>query len=355
MLTRHSLLDRQVRKAFARGLPADAARKVFLGLVNDAYHEQDADRRLLEQSLDVVSEELTQRNQELLKQLRERERMEIELNHALKLEAVGQLASGIAHEINTPIQYIGDSVAYVHDTLGDVRTLLDWYQRVLQKALADGTLPTSSELLAAEERADITYAMEQIPLATERALDGVHRVATLVQAMKEFAHPDASEMALADINAALRSTMLVAGNEIRRVAELVIELDALPEVSCHIGEINQVFLNLLVNAAHAVGDAGSQRGCITVRSRVIPDGVEISVADTGRGIPAGIRSRIFEPFFTTKDVGRGTGQGLAIALSIVRDKHAGSIHFQTEEGVGTIFVVRLPLKSISMRSEATAA
>ena len=343
MLIEHPLLARQVRKSFGESQPPLETLEPLLTLVGAAYRQQDSDRRLLEHSLEVVSEELTERNRELVKELRAREQMEVELHHALKLEAVGQLAAGIAHEINTPIQYIGDSVGYVHDAFAEVRSLLTWYHETLSGVIAGTITPTEEDLRTAEGNADIVYAMEQIPMAVERTLDGVGRVATLVRAMKDFAHPDSSDKVLSDMNAAMRSTVLVAANEIRRVADLHMELTEIPMVPCHLGEINQVFLNLLVNAAHAVADAGKGQGRITVRSTSVDGFALFSITDTGNGIPIGIRDRIFEPFFTTKDVGRGTGQGLAIARTIVHDKHGGTLHFETEDGVGTTFHVRLPL------------
>ena len=343
MLSTHPLLARQLRKSFGADVELPGNLEPLLVLVDSAYHAHEDDRRLLEHALEVVSEELTDRNRELVQQLRAREQMEVELHHALKLEAVGQLASGLAHEINTPIQYIGDSVEYVHEAFADVRALLEWYRTALTAMIAGTQLATESDIVAAERQADIAYALDQIPLAVARTLDGVSRVATLVRAMKDFAHPDSHDKVMGDLNAALRSTTLVASNEIRRVAELVLELAPLPLVPCHVGEISQVILNLLVNAAHAVGDAGRGRGTITVQSATIDGHAEIRIADTGHGIPAAIRDRVFEPFFTTKDVGRGSGQGLAIARSIVHDKHGGSLTFESTEGVGTTFVVRLPL------------
>lgn len=342
MLSMHPLLMRQLRKTIEPAGILPPPVEQVLTLVDAAYRQHDDERRLLEHSLEVVSQELTSRNQELVQQLRERKQMEMELAHALKLEAVGQLASGIAHEINTPIQYIGDSVGYVHEAFADVHSLLEWYREVVRALIAGDCAVTELEVADAERKADIEFAMEQIPLAVDRTLDGVNRVATLVRAMKEFAHPDSQQKVLSDINAALSSTILVASNEIRRVAELVVELTPLPEVPCHRGEINQVFLNLLINAAHAIADAHRERGRVTVQSSVVDGFAEIRISDTGIGIPRGIQDRIFEPFFTTKDVGRGTGQGLAIARSIIHDKHDGTIHFETVEGVGTTFVIRLP-------------
>lgn len=341
-MTVHPLLTRQLHKAYPNGVPPILEIGPLLALVDGAYHGHDADRTLIEHSLQVVSDELTERNRQLKQQVRTLEQMEVDLRHALKLEAVGQLASGIAHEINTPIQYIGDSVEYVHEAFGEVVVLLAWYRQRMQGALAGEALPSADDIAEVESRTDVAYALEQIPESIERTLEGVRRVAALVRAMKDFAHPDGREKLAVDLNAALRSTLVVATNEIKHVAAVELSLGDIPMIPCHQGEINQVFLNLLVNAAHAIADAGSMRGRITVRSQPFGDGVEVSIADTGSGIPAAIRDRVFEPFFTTKAVGRGTGQGLAIARSIVVDKHGGSIHFDSSEGKGTTFFVRLP-------------
>lgn len=338
----HRLLARQLHKVCPDGAIPDARVDALLALVDAAYAGHDVDRLRLEHSLQVVSDELTERNRELERRVQALAEMEVGLRHALKLEAVGQLAAGIAHEINTPIQYIGDSIGYVHDAFNDVRALLAWYRAQMQRAM-DGHAPPSAEAIAAEEGArDIDYALEQIPLSIERTLDGVRRVALLVRAMRDFAHPDGVEKADADINEALRCSLMVATNEIKHVADVELHLATIPLIPCHIGEINQVFLNLLVNAAHAIADRGPTRGCITLGSRPLDGGVEVTVTDTGCGIPASIQGRIFDPFFTTKAVGRGSGQGLAIARNIVVDKHGGTLHFETREGEGTTFVVRLP-------------
>ncbi|MEP6779352.1 MAG: HAMP domain-containing sensor histidine kinase [Gemmatimonadaceae bacterium] len=343
MLSEHPLLSRQLRKSFGEVGAARNEMAPLLVLVNAAYSEHDSDRRLLEHTLDVVSKELTERNGELVKQLRARKQMEVELSHALKLEAVGQLAGNIAHEINTPIQYIGDSVGYVNEAFAEVTCMLSWYRARMQSAISGEGLPTLSEIADLEQRTDVDFAIEQIPLAVERTLDGVSRVTTLVRAMKAFAHPDASEKVMSDLNTALRSTLQIAFGEIRHIAEVQVDLEELPMVPCHLGEINQVILNLLVNAAHAISDAGRGRGCVTVRSQVFGDSVEFTISDTGNGIPEGVRDRIFEPFFTTKEVGRGTGQGLAIARRIVVEKHGGKIFFETTPDIGTTFFVRIPL------------
>jgi two-component system NtrC family sensor kinase len=278
----------------------------------------------------------------------ERNRLEIDLRQAQKLEAVGRLAAGIAHEINTPIQFVGDNMQFLHDAFSDLSKVMEKY-RHLSDAAANGVagMMLADEVAEAEMAVDINYLVEEIPKAIAQSLDGVARVATLVRAMKEFAHPDRKERAAADINAALLSTLTVARNELKYVADVETEFGHLPLAVCNIGELNQVFLNLLVNAAHAIGDAVNgtgQKGVIRVRTAVEDDAVLISIADTGGGIPEDIRDRIFDPFFTTKESGRGTGQGLAIARSVVVDKHGGTLTFASEVGKGTTFFIRLPLE-----------
>ncbi len=244
--------------------------------------------------------------------------LEVELRQAQKLESVGRLAAGIAHEINTPIQYIGDSLAFVREAIGD--------------------LPTADP----EER---DYLDAQIPIALTRGLDGIARVARIVRSMKVFAHPDQPEMTAVDLNEALASTFDVARNEYKYVADVDLALASdLPSVCCHAGQINQVFLNLVVNAAHAIGDAhpAGTRGRIAATTRRDGDSVVIAIADSGAGIPEAIRDHVFEPFFTTKPVGKGTGQGLAIAHSVI-DRHRGSLTFESVVGIGTTFFVRLPI------------
>jgi signal transduction histidine kinase len=210
----------------------------------------------------------------------------------------------------------------------------------------------SDEIVAAEETADLTYLITSAPAAIERSMEGLRRIADIVRSMKEFAHPDQKEMTPIDLNQAFMSTLTIASNEYKYVADVETALGALPPVTCHAGEMNQVFLNILVNAAHAIADVvkGSERrGRITVASRREGDDVVVSISDTGGGIPEPIRDRIFDPFFTTKEVGKGTGQGLAIARSVVVDKHGGEIAVQTELGQGTTFLIRLPVEGKAAR------
>ncbi|MGD0011886.1 MAG: PAS domain S-box protein [Terriglobia bacterium] len=277
-----------------------------------------------------------------------REEREMELRHAQKLESVGRLASGIAHEINTPIQFVGDNTRFVQDSFGGLHTLLSKYQELRDAAAAGAVSP---DLLAAvrrvEEESDCAYLLEEIPKALTQTLDGVTRVATLVRAMKDFAHPESKEKAAADLNKALLSTLTVARNELKYVADVETDLGDLPPVVCNISDLNQVFLNLLVNAAHAISEVvkgSGEKGKIRVRTVAEDNTVLVTITDTGCGIPEGIRTKVFDPFFTTKEVGRGTGQGLAIARSVVVERHKGTLTFESEVGKGTTFYICLPLE-----------
>jgi two-component system NtrC family sensor kinase len=300
----------------------------------------------LEAMVDERTRDLVRANEELTRKNEERARMEVDLRLAQKLEAVGQLASGIAHELNTPIQFLGDSIDFLRGAWSDLSVLQGHLLQILARATAQ-----NPELLAEAERrreeVDVEFLNQEIPLAFERANDGVRRVTTIVRAMKDFAHPDRRDKSLANLNEALRNTLIVARNEYKYVAEVETILGELPSVTCHVGDLNQVFLNLIVNAAHAIGDVvgkSGDLGRITVRSWAEDQQVVITIADTGCGIPAEIADRVYDPFFTTKEVGKGTGQGLAISRSIVQ-KHAGTIAFESQPGRGTTFTIRLPLHS----------
>jgi signal transduction histidine kinase len=282
--------------------------------------------------------------------MRRARRLELELQQSRKLEAVGQLAAGIAHEINTPIQFIGDNTRFLGAAAADVFALLDRYRDAVPPELA-------AALADAEEEVDLAYLRDQVPKTVLRTVDGVQRVASIVRAMKEFAHPDGREMVAADVNQAIAAMLEVARNEYKYVADVETDFGELPPATCHAGELNQVFLNVTVNAAHAIADAvkgSGRRGKIRVTTRREGSDVAVAISDTGGGIPAAIRERIFEPFFTTKEVGRGTGQGLAISRSILR-RHGGSIRFETRMGEGTTFFIRFPLHGPARRERGRAA
>jgi signal transduction histidine kinase len=285
----------------------------------------------------------------MLKQtLEERDRLEDNLRQAQKLEAIGQLAAGIAHEINTPTQYVGDNLRFLKESFGELDSLLAQLVKV-------GGAP-ASKLLG---DADFDYLKEEIPRALNQSLEGVDRVAKIVRAMKEFSHP-AREKTATDLNRAIQSTITVASNEWKYVAEIEMDLDAnLPAVHCSPAEFNQVVLNMVVNAAHAigdvVGDGGKGKGKIKVKTRADGDWAVVEISDSGCGMPPHIQQRIFDPFFTTKEVGKGTGQGLAIAHNVVVDKHGGAIKVVSSPGKGTTFIIRLPIGGKSEPEAAGAA
>jgi PAS domain S-box-containing protein len=278
---------------------------------------------------------------------------EVELRQAQKLESVGRLASGIAHEINTPMQFVGDNVRFLQDSFAGLQSLIDRLRALCDPS--DAPVPPGDfhatdfpvEFRRLEAELDTAYILKEIPDALAHTLDGVDRVVTIVRAMKEFAHPESMGMARSDLNKALLNTLAVARNELKYVAEVETDLGDLPLVVCSMSDLNQVFLNLLVNAAHAIADVvqgSGQQGKIRVRTRTEGPAVLISISDTGAGIPPAIRERIFDPFFTTKEVGRGTGQGLAIARSVI-DRHKGNLTFESTVGNGTTFNIRLPIDS----------
>jgi signal transduction histidine kinase len=281
--------------------------------------------------------------------LTDRRSLEMELQQAQRLESVGQLAAGIAHEINTPIQYVGDNLRFLRDAYAARQPVISHYEQ-LRQAAGRGEINTSclDALAEAIDTADMEYLKQEIPKAIAQSLDGAERVATIVRAMKEFAHPGRKEKAAADLNKALSNTLIVARNELKYVADIETQFGDLPPVVCHLADMNQVFLNLLINAAHAIADVVKEtekKGKITVRTWRQGDQAMISISDTGCGIPEAIRSKIFDPFFTTKPVGKGTGQGLAIARSIVVEKHGGNLSFAPDGTEGTTFLISLPIES----------
>ena len=298
--------------------------------------------------------------EELLARLRSGDRiikLQMQLTQLQKLESIGQLASGIAHEINTPIQYIGDNIKFLQDGFKDIMRILGEYERVREQA-ANGTV--DSELLCkiqdTRKEVDIGYLAEEVPRAIKDSLEGVSVVARIVQAMKEFAHHGNQEKTAADINQTIESTIAVTRGRWKYVADLKTDFDPdLPMVICQVDEFNQVILNLIVNAIDAIkeknGNEPEAKGTIVVSTRRDGDWAEISVADTGSGIPEEIHSRILDPFFTTKEVGKGSGQGLAIAYAVVVDKHGGALTFETEVGKGTTFTVRLPVEPDAHRDD----
>jgi signal transduction histidine kinase len=300
----------------------------------------------LTQQVDFMGEFATAFN-EMVRQLADRKRLEIHLRQAQKLEAIGQLAAGIAHEINTPAQYVGDNLDFLKEAFGNLLALFTRYRDLAHGATDAELRPGLADIAEAEKTADLSFVEEYAAKAFQSASDGVARIAAIVGAVKEFAHPDQPEMLYADLNRALAATLTIATNQYQQVADVETSFGELPPVRCYASQVNQVFLNLLVNAAQAietaVGSSGD-RGRITIRTSTDGEHVKVEFADTGCGIPEAIRERVYDPFFTTRDVGQGRGQGLTVARAIVVNGHQGSLTFQSAVGVGTTFTVVLPIE-----------
>lgn len=286
----------------------------------------------------------------ILNDVTERKQLEAQLVQAQNLKSVGQLAAGIAHEINTPIQYVGDNIRFLRDSFTD---LLQFVEQCASLVNPDGPGANSAnegltEIRCLLEKIEPDYLKQEIPLAVEQSLEGINRVTEIIRAMRQFTHPGTTDKKSIDLNRAIENTVLVARNEWKYVADVKIEFDGgLPPVPCYPGDLNQVILNLVVNAAHAIAQKQTsdtqEKGVITISTAQAGENVEIRISDTGMGIPEEIRERVFDPFFTTKDVGKGTGQGLAISHSVVVEKHKGQLYFESEVGKGTTFIVRIPL------------
>jgi len=275
--------------------------------------------------------------------------LQTQLSQAAKLEAVGQLAGGIAHEINTPIQYVGDNTRFLQDAFERIMQLLKAYERfydaVHENGLADAA---ASEVESARRDTDIGFFAEEVPQAVAQIMEGVQRITKIVQAMREFSHPGGEEKAPVNLNEAIERTVTLSRNAWKYVADLETDLDPdLPHVMCFPNEINQVFLNIIVNAAQAIEEAGMkdtpEKAKITISTRTDGNWAEVRIADTGPGIPESIQTQVFTPFFTTKAVGKGTGQGLAISYAVVVEEHGGELRVESKPGKGAVFIIRLPV------------
>ena len=279
----------------------------------------------------------------------ERRKLETQLRQSQKLESIGQLSAGIAHEINTPMQFITDNTRFLESAFADLDPLLRIYRELLAAAEAGAVTPALlAAVHSAQEAASLDYLLGEIPKSIGETLDGVKRTTKIVQAMKTFSHPGCSEKTFVDLREAVESTLTISRSEWHPVAEVVTDFDPqLNPVRLFAAEFNQALLNLIVNAAHAIADvvpkAGKTKGAITISIRSAGGWAEVRISDTGTGIPESVRHRIFDPFFTTKPPGKGTGQGLTIARSVIVDQHGGSLEFETTAGQGTIFIIRLPL------------
>jgi len=287
----------------------------------------------------------------IITDITERKNLELQLMQSKKMESIGQLAAGIAHEINTPAQFVGDNTRFIKDAFADLIKLGSNYAQLFKAVRQNAVTPELVDQIdAAIKTADVDYLHEEIPMAIDQSLDGITRISDIVRAMKEFSHPGGKDLESTDLNRAVSNTVTVASNEWKYVATVETHLAKdLPPVRCFQQEINQVILNLIVNAAHAIesgrDENSTEKGVITISTRSLDREIEITVADTGCGVPAEIRDRIFDPFFTTKEVGKGTGQGLAMAYKTIVEQHGGYLGVDSTPGEGTIFTIRLPLKA----------
>ncbi len=280
----------------------------------------------------------------------EREKMQVERLHTQKLESVGQLAAGIAHEINTPVQFVSTNIDFLEESFGQIVELIGSYEKLLEGVKQEKvTSELVEEAESLHEEADWEYLEEEVPSALRQSHEGLKRVASIVRAMKEFSHPGSKDKERRNLNDILHTTGIVARNEWKYVSELQMNLDKnLPPVMCYSDDIGQVFLNILINAAHAIEDKigrnpVGEKGAITVSSANVDGFAEVRITDTGIGMSQEIINKIFDPFYTTKKVGRGTGQGLAIAWNIIADKHNGELKVESELGEGTTFIIRVPV------------
>lgn len=286
----------------------------------------------------------------LVRDLSRRKMLEARLGQAQKMESVGQLAAGIAHEINTPIQFVGDNIQFLQGAFDDIGLLIDLFEQLVEAVQTHS--PTEGllkQIAEQSEIADLPFLRGEFPGAIKQSLQGIERVASIVRAMKEFSQPSSESKTSVDINHAIENALAVTIGQYREIASVETSLDpSLSPVVCLSGQINQCLLNILANAFEAIAEhCEPGTGKFHITTRRDGDNVEIRFADNGPGISSEIIERIFEPFFTTKEVGKGTGQGLAFVYDVIVDKHDGAIHAQSQPGGGTTFVISLPIASTS--------
>lgn len=354
----HKLLERQIRRFLDDPAILPPGMAAFIAAVDDAYNSADADRLMIERTLDLMSQELTEANAGLRSQLVERQRTELallkekdeqrslirkledihsQLLQSEKMASIGQLAAGIAHEINNPIGYVYSNLGTLEKYVQDAFNMLDQYEQA-EGAIADPVV--KDQIQVAKQRLDLAFLKTDLRALMDESKEGIVRVKAIVQNLKDFSHAGTSEeWHFSDLHKGLDSTLLIVNNEIKYKADVVREYGEIPAVECLLSQLNQVFMNLLVNAAHAI----ELRGTITIRTGVEGEGVWIDISDTGQGIPPENMKKIFDPFFTTKPVGKGTGLGLSVSYGIVQ-KHHGRMEVQSEVGKGSTFRVWLPVK-----------
>ncbi|WP_374594177.1 ATP-binding protein [Aquabacterium sp.] len=366
-MSHHKLLERQIRRHLGSapggdGVVSAQQLAAFIEAVDAAYRDADDDRESIERALELMSRELNQRNAQLSVELGERQQAEQALirekseqqalikkleeahNQLLqseKMASIGQLAAGVAHEINNPIGFVNSNLGTLRRYVSDLLRALDAHAgEAVQLPAA-----TRQRLQALGADLELDYLREDIVTLLDESTDGIRRVRQIVQDLKDFSHVDEAQWTWSDLRQGLDSTLNIVNNEIKYVAEVVRDYDPIPEIECLPSQLNQVFLNMFVNASHAIAAMKNQRkGVITVRTRQIePDRVLVEISDNGCGMEPQLLTRIFDPFFTTKPVGVGTGLGLSLAYGIVH-KHGGRIEVHSEVGVGSRFSIHLPVQ-----------
>ena len=303
---------------------------------------------LSNQKLAALAAELEEENKRTKADLERRKALESQLAHAQKMESVGQLAAGVAHELNTPIQFVGDNIDFLKSSFEDMETLLTAVESLLSDCREDERLVEQVDLIdQVRKKIEIDFLRDEVPLAADQALEGTRTLTRIVKAMKVFSHPGTKSFEEVDLNQLVESMLDVSRSEWKYHATLVTDLcDDLPLVNCVPGELGQALLNLIVNAANAMADDKSGLNSIlSVRTRREGNDAIVEISDTGCGIPDEIKHRVFDPFFTTKSVGEGTGQGLSISYRIVVKLHKGTLSFDSVVGEGTTFRICLPLDS----------
>lgn len=277
--------------------------------------------------------------------------LENRLHKAEKMESVGRLAAGIAHEINTPAQFVSTNIEFIKDATLDIDELMTGIEKYVEQAKSRGCFEDTAieDFENLLEAADWEFIKEELPMALAQSEEGVDRISKIVSAMKNFSHPSGGQMEAADINQGIRDTVTVTRNEWKYAAEMNLQLDTeLPSIPCYLDELNQVILNMIINSAHAIAEknkgADAEKGKITVHTGVVEGSGQIKISDTGIGMSEDVAKKVFDPFYTTKEVGEGSGQGLAIAHDIIVNKHCGTIEVESSPGMGTTFIITLPLE-----------
>jgi two-component system NtrC family sensor kinase len=354
----HRLLQRQIKRYLGETTTPSPELEAFLAAVDEAYSRADSDRQIIERSIDLMSKELTESNAGLRNELSEHKRTEIalqkekneqrslfnkleetksQLMQSEKLASIGQLAAGVAHEINNPIGYVYSNLGSLEKYVQEAFELIDLYEQA-EISISDAAV--QAKIKAAKERLDIVFLKKDLRSLITESKDGITRVKNIVQNLKDFSHVDiADEWHYSNLHNGIDSTLNIVNNELKYKANIVKEYGVIPDVECLSSQLNQVFMNLLINSAQAI----ETHGTISIKTGQKNGEVWVEISDTGKGIAPESIQKIFDPFFTTKPIGQGTGLGLSISYGIIQ-KHHGKIEVQSQPGSGTTFRILLPIK-----------